>query len=75
ENLAFDGAGTVYLSRQDVVTGEGGLLAGAAPGGAPVPFALRGEPVNGLWFDGASGRLWASTAPTATTRLYAIDPA
>ncbi|WP_435595095.1 SMP-30/gluconolactonase/LRE family protein [Tsukamurella tyrosinosolvens] len=165
ENLAFDGAGTVYLSRQNVVTGKGSLLAGAAPGalrtvvdlpnpggivvrdgavhvatansapsgllgktdgtvtvvdpatgatrvvasgltmpnglallpdgravtstvlgprqgivatapgGVPVPFALRGEPVNGLWFDGASGRLWASTATTATTRLYAIDPA
>ncbi|NMD56728.1 MULTISPECIES: SMP-30/gluconolactonase/LRE family protein [Tsukamurella] len=165
ENLAFDGVGTVYLSRQNPVTGKGSLLAGTdpgslrtvvdlpnpggivvregavhvttansapsgllgrtdgtvavvdpstgaartvaagltmpnglallpdgravtstvlgprqgivatAPGGAPVPFALRGEPVNGLWFDGASGRLWASTATTATTRLYAIDPA
>ncbi|BDD80628.1 hypothetical protein TPB0596_03910 [Tsukamurella pulmonis] len=165
ENLAFDGAGTVYLSRQNPVTGRGALLAGTqpgalrtvvdlpnpggivvrdgavhvttansaqsgllgktdgtvsvvdpatgatrtvaagltmpnglallpdgravtstvlgprqgivatAPGGAPVPFALRGESVNGLWFDGASGRLWATTATTATTRIYAIDPA
>ncbi|MBS4099992.1 hypothetical protein [Tsukamurella paurometabola] len=165
ENLAFDGAGTVYLSRQNMVTGKGSLLAGTAPGalrtvvdlpnpggivvrggsvhvttansapsgllgktdgtvtvadpatgatrtvasgltmpnglallpdgravtstvlgprqgivatapgGAPVPFALRGEPVNGLWFDGASGRLWASTSTTVTTGLYAIDPA
>ena len=57
---------TVLGPRQGIVA--------TAPGGAPVPFALRGEPVNGLWFDGASGRLWASTATTATTRLYAIDP-
>ncbi|WEL93639.1 hypothetical protein P1N98_01625, partial [Tsukamurella tyrosinosolvens] len=42
ENLAFDGAGTVYLSRQNVLTGKGSLLAGAANlrkqlKGAPMP--------------------------------------
>ncbi|ADG77063.1 SMP-30/Gluconolaconase/LRE domain protein OS=Tsukamurella paurometabola (strain ATCC 8368 / DSM/ CCUG 35730 / CIP 100753 / JCM 10117 / KCTC 9821 / NBRC 16120 / NCIMB 702349 / NCTC 13040) OX=521096 GN=Tpau_0422 PE=4 SV=1 [Tsukamurella paurometabola] len=165
ENLAFDGAGAVYVSKQNAVTGRGQVLRGRSPatlasladlpnpgglvirdgrvfvttansapsglfgatdgtvaeldpgtasvrtwaagltmpnglaalpdgrfvtstvlgpkqgtvvsarGGVPTSFALRGESVNGLWFDGASGRLWASTATSAQTGLYAIDPA